>query len=106
MVIVASFSKIIVFKVKTQRKVWGFDENDMKTYSCRRGLRSQAFVSETACLSKYGRKWKKILMKLTFLACCICSFESQSWGNPYKWSMGWPIEVVQRVVYAWKWAKG
>ena len=24
-------------KVKTQRKVCGFDENDMKTYSCRQG---------------------------------------------------------------------
>ena len=46
------FSKVIVFsenyhrfcssscrcKVKTQRKVCGFDENNMKTYSCRRGL--------------------------------------------------------------------
>ena len=25
--------------MKTQRKVCGFDENDMKTYSCGRGLR-------------------------------------------------------------------
>ena len=46
------FSKVIVFsvndhrfwsfscicKVKTQIKVCGFDENDMDTYSCRRGL--------------------------------------------------------------------
>ena len=35
------FSKVIVFsrcKVKTQSKVCGFDGNDMKTYSCRRGL--------------------------------------------------------------------
>ena len=47
MVVVASFSKVYVFtendpstllcrcKVKTQRKVCGFDENDMKTYSYR-----------------------------------------------------------------------
>ena len=46
------FSEVIVFsendhrfllfscryKVKTQRKVCSFDENDMKTYSCRWGL--------------------------------------------------------------------
>ena len=46
-------SKVIVFsesdhrfwssscrsKVKTQRKACGFNENDMKTYSCRRGLK-------------------------------------------------------------------
>ena len=31
-------------KVKTQRKVFGFDENDMKTYSCTRDLK---FTSKT-----------------------------------------------------------
>ena len=52
------FSKVIVFsendyrflsfswrcKMKMQRKVWGFNENDMKTYSCRRGLRLLSFT--------------------------------------------------------------
>ena len=36
-----TFSKKMITyrcKVKTQRKVCGFDENDMKTYSCRQGL--------------------------------------------------------------------
>ena len=34
--------------MKTQRKVCGFDENDMKTYSCRRGLSKVHFVGATS----------------------------------------------------------
>ena len=29
-----------------QRKVYGFDENDMKTYLCRRGLKSDFIFTE------------------------------------------------------------
>ena len=38
-------------KMKMQRKVCGFDENDMKTYSCRRGLR----VLMNPCIMRWLR---------------------------------------------------
>ena len=41
--------------MKTQRKVCGFDENDMKTYSCRRGLNS--VLKRTIVLPNNDLKW-------------------------------------------------
>ena len=42
------------YKVKTQRKVCGFDENVMKTYSCRRGLKFSITKLQTYHLYSSG----------------------------------------------------
>ena len=41
-----------------QRKICGFDKNDMKTYSCRRGLRSRSGIAETVDV------WKRTMQVL------------------------------------------
>ena len=50
-------------KVKTQRKVYGFDENDMKTCSFKRGLRLSTGFSERA--SKFDVSFMQLHFSIT-----------------------------------------
>ena len=71
-------------KVKTERKVCGFDETDKKTFACRRGLKLDALRLRKFLLSREATNIPILLMWKCYSFCVVLSVTSSMDGSSVK----------------------